>query len=381
MKSNKIIFSLIISLLFLVKVNAANFNYGQKTQTFKVTKGGVLEVSLNYGDIKVSTWDKNEVFVKYEQDDDEGNPLKISQTGNKISITSHVYDTEHSELEITVPTEFNLDLKTQAGGIILKNNIKGKIHVSTAGGEITLQNVDGEVNLNTAGGDIKTGKISGDAKINSAGGELKIGLIGGKANINTAGGDINVFGTKKSIKANSGGGNLNIGDVGGEAEVATGGGNITIGSVNKYVKATTGGGEINVNDANGEVKISTGGGNISLKGITGSIKAVTGGGNISVRLSPVQNSESKIITGYGNISLTIPGNSKVKIIAEVSGIGWMNKSENLEDVINSDYKAQNIEKDRDRGKIKATYVLNGGGSIVHLVTSSGVIEIVNPNEK
>ncbi len=127
MKLNKIIFSLIISLLFLIKVNAANYNYGQKTQTLKVSKGGVLEVSLNYGDIKISTWEKDEVFVKYEQDDDGGNPLKISQSGNKISIISHDYETENSELEITVPIEFNLDLKTQAGDVIVKNNLKGKL--------------------------------------------------------------------------------------------------------------------------------------------------------------------------------------------------------------------------------------------------------------
>ncbi len=381
MKSNKIIFSLIISLLFLIKVNAANYSFGQKTQTFKVSKGGVLKVSLDYGDVKISTWDKSEVFVKYEQDNDDSNPLKISQSGNKITITSHDYDTEYSDLEITIPTEFNLDIKTQAGDIIVENNIKGKAEISTAGGEITLQNVDGEVYLNTAGGDIKTGKISGDAKINSAGGELKIGLVGGKSSINTSGGDINVFGTKSSIKANSGGGNINIGDVDGEAEVATGGGNITLGNVKKYVNASTGGGEIDVNNAEGKIKISTGGGNINLKNITGSIKAVTGGGNISVSLNPSLDSDSKIITGYGNLSLSIPSNSKVKIIAEVSGIGWMSSSENLEDVINSDYKAQNIEKDKDRGKIKATYILNGGGSTVHLVTSSGTIEIVNPNKK
>ena len=64
---------------------------GHKSRSLNVSKGGKLEVRLDIGEIIIRTWDKNEVYVKYE-DWDEENELRITQKGNTIEMESVSYE-------------------------------------------------------------------------------------------------------------------------------------------------------------------------------------------------------------------------------------------------------------------------------------------------
>ena len=135
---------LIIAILTIVLLGS-NISLTQdeyKSRTFNVSKGGKLEVRIDIGEIIIRTWDKNEVYVKYEEWDEEGE-LRISQKGNTIEIESgSSYD--GSDLEVTVPSQFNLDLNTTGGDINILNNISGKVECSTSGGNVTTKEINGE---------------------------------------------------------------------------------------------------------------------------------------------------------------------------------------------------------------------------------------------
>ncbi len=373
---NKIHINIILIVLssFLLSVTIKAQEAGYKTKSINVEKGGSLKMKVQYGDIIVTTWDKNEISVKYEYDEDTGDAVSIEKSGNTVTITSN-QKAFSDEYEISVPKVFNINLSTQGGNVLVKNDINGKIDLSTSGGEISLHKVKGDVKLSTAGGDIKTGDLDGQITLNTAGGDIDVGSVG-YGSVNTAGGNITVVKSNKSLKVHTAGGNVGIGNVGGEIEVFTGGGNIEVGEVKGDATLKTGGGNINLNGASGKIEIKTGGGNIELNNINGAVEAKTGAGDIKLELNPSGNSSLK--TSYGNITLLLPTGAKADVEAAVRSSSWFDESDKGSSDITSDYPAATFDK-RGSG-IKATYIINGGGNKIELITQTGSINIKKLNK-
>ncbi len=88
---------------------------GSRSNSFKVSKGGILEVSTSRGDIHVSTWEKNEVsFVVEGLDDEDLDKVKTNKTGNTVRISYRSRwnnGSGHVRFSISVPSQFNLDIE------------------------------------------------------------------------------------------------------------------------------------------------------------------------------------------------------------------------------------------------------------------------------
>ena len=61
---------LIMFLFILLGITIAHAQ--KKEKTFTLEKNGNIEVSIDYGDIRIDPWDKNQVVVRYEEDEDAG---------------------------------------------------------------------------------------------------------------------------------------------------------------------------------------------------------------------------------------------------------------------------------------------------------------------
>ncbi len=359
---------LIIIIFILAGILTASAQ--QKEKTFTLGKDGTIEVNIDYGDIQLETWGKDQVSVKYEEDEDEDLPsFRMVQNGNTLTITSRDYSGE--DLIITVPSVINLDLKTSGGDIMIKSDITGRVKCTTAGGDIEVKNINGNAALNTAGGEIRTGKIDGDADVNSGGGDLQLGTISGKASLNTGGGNVQVYSVRKDLKITTGGGNVQSGNVGGVFSVTTGGGNVDVQTVTSSAKVTTGGGNVSVAGAGGNTKATTGGGNLSFKNISGGINCYTGSGDVYVELNPDPKVNSEIKSGSGSITLYLPDNAKATVVAKVRG--WDTWGGDKSSPIISDFKL--TTEDKSHSTVKTTYVINGGGSTIEVQTTSGEIYI------
>lgn len=367
MKSNKIKIVLMV-LFILLGITIAHAQLKEKT--FNLGKNGKIEVSINYGDIKIETTGKDQVTVKYEEDDDEDySSFKMVQNGNTLTISSGNYASE--DLVLSAPSSINLDLNTNGGEIIINGNITGKVKCSTAGGDILTKDITGNADLNTAGGEVTAGKIDGDVTINSGGGDLKISAITGEANMNTGGGNIQVEDVDKSLKITTGGGNVRAGNVGGVFSATTGGGNVDANKISGEFKVTTGGGNVSVVTAKGESNVTTGGGNLTLKGLSGGVECYTGSGDAYVELNPDSKMNSKIKSGNGNITFYLPESAKATIIAKVRG--WDAWGGDKSSPITSDFKIST--EDKSSHSVKCVYIINGGGSTIEVETTSGEIHI------
>ncbi len=343
-----------------------------KEESIKIGKGGNLTVKLLAGDINFTTWNKDEIKVKYDSDDEGGiGQLVINKDNNNVEISSSS-NYYIDELNITVPVQINLEISTTAGDIKTKGDINGKVHIKTSGGDIKIDNIDGDAELKTDGGDIRTGKINGNAQVKSSGGDLKIGSVTGIAEIKTSGGSISVGDIGKNAEIKTAGGNVLSKNIGGDAKIASGGGNIQVSEVSGSADLKTGGGNIALHQSKGEVTAKTGAGNIDLKNVHGSVNAYSGAGEIFVKLYPSGTSESEVKTSSGNLTLLIPESAKVTVNAKTSSISTWGGDE-TNDII-SDF--QSSESKNRNGQSQKVYKINGGGSTISLQAVFGTIKIL-----
>jgi hypothetical protein len=326
-----------------------------KAKTFSVSKGGNLEVSVSNGNITISTWEKDQAYIKaIDVEEDDLKYLKIEQQGNKVIVEFKVQDSDDFNLEVSIPSQFNIDLSTGGGNIFINGNINGKVELATGGGNIEVNDVSDKLSVSTGGGNISVGNVNGETELS------------------TGGGNISVKDVKSKIELSTGGGNISIGNIGGSAEVSTAGGNISVGKASGNAELNTAGGNINLDGATGKVEVNTAGGNINLKNISGSIEANTAGGNIYADLVPSSNSHSELNTAGGDINLSLPSNAKVNIVATVF-VGKHASDPDIEKMIKSDFESTTV--DINSKNLTKKFVLNGGGSNIELNTASGKIKI------
>ncbi len=351
---------------------------GVRSKSFTVSKGGTIEVSTGVGDVRITTWEKNEVDVTVEGLDDEDlDKVKMTQEGNVIRVVYRSrwnYSSGNIRFDVNVPSQFNLDLSTSGGDLSVKGSITGKIEGSTSGGSIKLGNVfRGPIDVSTSGGDITTGKLEGEGRLKTAGGDIQVGSVNGSLNVYTSGGDIQVETVSKSLEAKTAGGDITIGDVGGEANVSTSGGSVSVGRVTGTATLGTAGGDIELKGASGKVRARTSGGDLKLQNITGAIDAKTAGGEVEAELIPSGKGGSRLATAGGDVRLYIAESSKATIEATITFEGWGSRRNRY--VVKSEFPKDSYETNEKSGEIRAVYKLNGGGELIELSTSNSNIEI------
>jgi hypothetical protein len=342
---------------------------------FNVSKGGKLIVDINNGNIHINTWDKNQLVLKTDADDDgPGNKLEINQSGNNITING-AHNFSGSDLQISVPYEFNFQIETDAGTVIFKGNITGNVDVKTSGGDIKSDNIYGSLDANTFGGNITTMNIKGQTKLNSGGGDIKVGDIEGDLVLKTGGGNVKVGKVNKTLKLRTGGGNISVVEIGNVAEVVTGGGNIIVDKSDNKIEITTGGGDIKLNAPYGEIIARTGSGSIHVQNAFNKMNVNTGSGDAEISLTSAYKGNSEIKSGNGNVILYLPASIHATVIAKVNSWDAGDEEGNNIENIKSDFKVSTVDKKGDTGQVVAVYQINGGGNNINIYVSNGNVEL------
>lgn len=379
MKSIKIITVILMSFLLMSNIVSSKDNEENKTKSFKVTKGGMLNVYLMVGEINIQTWDKDEVLLKVSGlSEDAFKNLITNQKGNELNVK---YETDEDDFNdevaftFTVPSNFNVDLKTMGGDVSLKNNLTGNVSIDSYGGEIKAKNINGKTKIETKGGDIKLDEINGDCNVNTYGGDISISYIDSKnAKVYTNGGDINIKRSIGGVSVKTYGGTITVNELGGDSELITYGGDVIVGNSKGNIKMDTYGGNLELKSASGNITGKTNGGDIIFKKVDGSVELKTMSGMIAVELNPATNSVSKLSTNSGSIELTLPSSAKTTVEARIHVQGWWkNAKENY--VIHSDFSSQSYTTDENKHEIVGVYNINGGGSKIILKSVNDEITI------
>jgi hypothetical protein len=133
-------------------------------------KPGLLKVNLLNGSIKVTGYSGKDVVLSYNgrENRKHASPeesgglrrltsnnigLEAQEEGNTVTIrTSSVIKTV--DLEIKVPRDFSVKLKTLNDGQIVVEDVNGEIDVDNLNGSIALDNVSGSASASTLNGNI-----------------------------------------------------------------------------------------------------------------------------------------------------------------------------------------------------------------------------------
>lgn len=231
-----------------------------KEKSFNISPGKNLLVEISSGDVKVTYWDKDEVYIKVFGNENamekmnfnmEGTEEIVKITGKKKTSISSWFSNMNVEVEIKVPAQFNLD-------------------ISTAGGDIKCGGITGKAELSTSGGDIWADKFSGFMIASTSGGNIFLFCSDANIEAETSGGDIKLEyeGENKGIDLSTSGGDIDIKlpkDFAAKMELSTSGGDVTCSLNMTSVKKMSGSRLIGDLNGGGEMlSAHTSGGDISV---------------------------------------------------------------------------------------------------------------------
>jgi hypothetical protein len=240
-------------------------------KSFQVRPGGQLIVDTDLGSIEIITSKTNTLKVEVIREIRkpgsrraegilEDFNISFRQDGNTVYVNGEYDRSGLSKLLsnigkyvrfhflVSLPEEFNVDLKT-SGGSISVDDLKGKVRSKTSGGSLSFSRIKGPVWGRTSGGSIKLTSCTGIADIKTSGGSIAIGEVSG------------------DVVAHTSGGGIKVGHVKGNVDVHTSGGSISIKEVKGAVKAETSGGSVSAyisTQPESDCSLSTSGGSVTV---------------------------------------------------------------------------------------------------------------------
>jgi DUF4097 and DUF4098 domain-containing protein YvlB len=367
----RIIFTTVAAVLALAGL-AAGKEPSDLQKNFFVSKGGKLVVSVSVGDIQVRVWDKAQVQMTAQDIGEDADRVEADQSGNTVNVRFKVHggwwgDNRNLRFAFYVPPNFNLDLSTSGGDVVIEGQLTGDVDLSTSGGDLKISDVNGMVDGKTSGGDIIVHTLEKDATLSTSGGDIRVDHASADLQIETSGGDIVVGTVGRDLDASTAGGDITIDKVMGNLRASTSSGDMTIGKIGGSVDISTSGGDISLTSGNGRVSANTSGGDVEVMNASGSVDVSSSGGTVKVGLTPKGSQGSRVESSGGDVYLYVPPDAKASIKAEVSGSD--------DDGIVSDFPVVIYNKSHGFGNESGEITLNGGGQEIYLQTSGGNIYI------
>jgi len=231
------------------------------------------EVSLENisGDIKVTTWNKEEVKIsatKVSQADTMERAkenadlvqIKVNKVGNRVVIT-----TEYPKnmglrgRSINVSVDYNLTIPDRAS--MRANSVSGDVDARRIGGEAELKTVSGDVVAQGIGGEAELSSVSGDVTArdaekgldcHSVSGDVKITSVKGGAKIKSVSGDVSLTGCQGDVEAESVSGDVELRDIAGARSVKA---KSVSGDID-YIGTIESGGRYNMEGHSGDITFS-----------------------------------------------------------------------------------------------------------------------------
>jgi DUF4097 and DUF4098 domain-containing protein YvlB len=250
-----------------------------KERTFEISPGKDLKVDASSGDVLISSWDKDEVYIKILGNEKAEDQMKFDfyNNENKVEVIAKrehwLFDWFSSgvkvRFEIKVPIKFNIKART-SGGDVYTTNTSGNLDISTSGGDIKFENVSGVFDVSTSGGDISGWNFHGDLNASTSGGDINLKGGDSKINASTSGGDIYLAydGKNEGIDLSTSGGDIQIKlpeDFNASAKMHTSGGEISCDlTANRAKKISSTKFEADLNQGGNPLLVETSGGDISV---------------------------------------------------------------------------------------------------------------------
>src|SRR5438477_4707350 len=164
----------------LLLMPLASFAAGQKIEKHFAVKGRPVVMIQNVADgrIEIKSWKNPEVVVSASQSSNKIG-LDMEQADDRIEVTANILEpaaqaSDLSEnIQLTVPEETELQIKTQTG-LIYVEQVIGDMKLETVAGDVHLKEVSGYIVVHTTGGSLVCTQCSGKLDFNTFSGTVRI---------------------------------------------------------------------------------------------------------------------------------------------------------------------------------------------------------------
>jgi len=147
-------------------------------KTFKVEPHPVVTVRNASGKINIHKWDKPEVRVVADHSSEKVE-TDAEQMGNRVDVITHLLSEQatpaelKADYDITVPGESELQIRTDAGLVIVKG-ISGDMTFDTVAADVALEEVAGYLVFKTVGGSLDCTRCAGRIEASSISGNIRL---------------------------------------------------------------------------------------------------------------------------------------------------------------------------------------------------------------
>ena len=165
----------------MLMLPVVSFAAGQKIEKHFSVKGRPVVMIQNVanGRIEVKSWKNSEVVVSASQSSDKIG-LDMEQADERIEITANILDPSARQsdltenIQLTVPEETELQIKTQTG-LIYVEQVIGDMKLESVAGDVHLKEVSGYIIVHTTGGSLVCTQCRGKfLEFNSISGSAQI---------------------------------------------------------------------------------------------------------------------------------------------------------------------------------------------------------------
>jgi len=152
----------------------------QKFEKHFTVKGHPVVMIQNVADgrIEVKSWKNPEVVVLASQPSNKIG-LDLEQADDRIDVTANVLDSSAAtadlteNIQLTVPEETELQIKTQSG-LIYVEQVLGDMKLESVAGDIHLKEVSGYIIVHTTGGSLICTQCAGKLDFNTISGNAQV---------------------------------------------------------------------------------------------------------------------------------------------------------------------------------------------------------------
>jgi DUF4097 and DUF4098 domain-containing protein YvlB len=257
---------------------------------------GPMEVHVMSGEVRVTGWNRNEVYVTGELGRG-AQRLDVTTEGDRVVVRVVYPRGRHTgssgtELHVRYPARRSLEVHTVSADVQVESPA-GRVASHTVSGNVQVQGSPLEVEVNTRSGEIELDGNTNRLNANSISGNVNVdGSVRGEAHVNTVSGDIRLGGAVGTLSVHSVSGNIEANSVATSAEAQTVSGDIAI-----TARALTG-------------EYNTVSGGIRLVGRPASgrtLEVSSHSGEVALHLPRGAGAELEITTWSGEINVDVNG--------------------------------------------------------------------------
>jgi DUF4097 and DUF4098 domain-containing protein YvlB len=283
-----------------------------ETRTLPLKAEGELRVKGFNGQIRVETWDREEVSVEAEiRENEQGEvEFKAESQDGRAEITAR--RTRGGE-----ERGFHFNFGSAGVGYVLKVPAKVRATLETNNGEICARGLNSQLEVRTSNGRVELRDLGAGVTAHTSNGSIELDAIAGSAEVTTSNGSVEARMVKGDLRITTSNGSVEARDVEGRTTLRTSNASVVLERMKAPVVADTSNGSLRAEGLQDDLRASTSNASVELVDVAGKVDVHTTHGTIDARGLDGKGRGVRLVTSNADITLSL-GDLKGQIQARTS---------------------------------------------------------------